>query len=327
MPMNHDDIPDQMQSAADEEDDEIEEIVGFAPDEDEVGTRIDKVIAARLDSLSRTQVQQLIKDGQILVNDTATKASYKLEPDDSIVVSIPDLDKTIEVYPQDIPLDIIYEDEDIAVINKPAGMVVHPGHGNEDGTLVNALLARWSDLPVPDDDPTRAGIVHRLDKDTSGVIVVALNEASRQHLVAQFKARTIDKHYLALVEKHPPNDKGRIEAPIGRNPRQRKKMAAVRDGKEAVTEFFVREFYQQQALLDVHPITGRTHQIRVHLAFINCPIVGDRVYGYRKQRFKLKRVFLHAYRISLDHPRTDERVSFVAPLPVGLQNILDKLPR
>lgn len=293
----------------------------------EAGQRLDKAVTDRLAGLSRNQIQQLIKDGAVRVNNQATKPAYRLEVDDHVHVQPPPPEPDPTPVPQDIPLDVIYADEDIAVINKPAGMVVHPAYGNMEDTLVNALLARWPDLPVPDDDPLRAGIVHRLDKNTSGVIVVARHQDSLQHLAAQFKARTISKHYLALTEKHPPNDRGRIEAPIGRDPNRRKRMAVIRDGKPAVTEFYVQDFFQEQALLDVQPITGRTHQIRVHLAFINCPIVGDRVYGYRKQRIKLKRVFLHAYQISLDHPRSDQRMTFEAPLPVGLQNILDKLPR
>jgi 23S rRNA pseudouridine1911/1915/1917 synthase len=305
----------------------IEPPLTFSVATHDVGRRVDKVLAAHIKSLSRNQVQQLIKDEEILVNNAPVKASYKLENDDYITVYLPAPPNEQSVVPQDIELDILYADDHLAVINKPAGMVVHPGHGNEDGTLVNALLARWPNLPMPDDDPVRAGIVHRLDKDTSGVIIVALDAFSLVNLADQFQARTVEKHYLALVEKHPPNDRGRIDAPIGRDPQQRKRMAVVRDGRDAITDFSVREFYAREALLDVHPITGRTHQIRVHLAFIGCPIIGDRVYGYRKQRFKLKRVFLHAYKITFKHPYLDEHMTFEAPLPVGLQNILDKLPR
>lgn len=302
------------------------EIVEFTPGEDDIGKRLDKVLVLHLDQLSRTQVQQLVKDEQVLVNDKPTKPAYKLETGDRIWVKLPPPEEEYEIIPEDTPLDILYEDEHIAIVNKPAGMVVHPGHGNMEGTLVHALMARYENLPFLEDDPTRAGIVHRLDKDTSGVLVVALNNASRDDLLTQFKERTVEKHYLALTETHPPNDKGIIDAPIGRDPKQRKRMAVLRDGRKAVTEFAVRSLYQNHALLNVHPLTGRTHQIRVHLAFINCPIVGDRVYGYRKQRINLKRLFLHAYRLTLDHPTTGERLTFEAPLPVGLQNVLDKLP-
>lgn len=296
----------------------------FCIEEDEVGERLDKVIAGRIDELSRTHIQQLIKDGLALVNDAASKPSYRMEPDDCVSVEIP-FEEAVEVLPEDIALNIIYEDEALAVIDKPAGMVVHPGNANESGTLVNAILARWPQVAAVGDDPERVGIVHRLDKDTSGLVIVALTDDAREDLMAQFANRTIDKHYMALTERHPPNDKGRIEAPIGRDPKQRKRMAVLRDGRDAFTEFHVRDFYGDYALLDVFPKTGRTHQIRVHLSFLGCPIVGDTVYGFRKQRIKLKRLFLHAYRISFDHPVTGERLTFESPLPVGLQDILNKL--
>jgi 23S rRNA pseudouridine1911/1915/1917 synthase len=297
----------------------------FCAEEEEIGERLDKAIAARLTDLSRTQIQQLIKDGQALVNESASKPAYKLETGDCVSVVIP-IEVDIEIQAEDIELEVLYEDEHLAVINKPAGMVTHPAQGNEIGTLVNAALARWPQVRTVGDDPTRAGIVHRLDKDTSGVILIALTNEARLHLMAQFKDRIVEKHYIALVERHPTNIKGRIDAPIARDPRHRKRMSVQRDGKEAITEFFVRDRFKDQALLDVFPKTGRTHQIRVHLAFIDCPIVGDHVYGYRKQRIKMKRLFLHAFRISFDHLTTGERLSFEAPMSAGLQNILEKLP-
>lgn len=296
----------------------------FCIEEDEIGERLDKVIAGRLDELSRTHIQQLIKDGLVQVNDAPSKPAYRLEPEDCVSVEVP-IEEETPVLPEDIALNIIYEDDAIAVIDKPAGMVVHPGNANETGTLVNAILARWPQVVAVGDDPERVGIVHRLDKDTSGLVIVALTDEAREDLISQFANRTVEKHYMALTERHPPNDKGRIEAPIARDPRQRKRMAVLRDGREAYTEFQVRDFYGDYALLDVYPKTGRTHQIRVHLAFLGCPIVGDTVYGFRKQRIKMKRVFLHAYRISFDHPVTGERISFESPLPVGLQDILNKL--
>ncbi|MCI0711424.1 MAG: RluA family pseudouridine synthase, partial [Chloroflexi bacterium] len=237
----------------------------FNPDDDEIGVRLDKVLAARFEELSRTQLQQLIKGEDVLVNNKSSKPAYKLEPGDSVWIKVPPPAEDYKIIPEDIPLDVLFEDEHIAVINKPAGMVVHPAHGNTEGTLVHALMARYDNLPLLEEDPTRAGIVHRLDKDTSGVLVVALNDASRDDLLSQFKERTIEKHYLALTDGHPPNDKGIIDAPIGRDPRQRKRMAVMRDGRDAVTEFSVRTLYKDHALLDVHPVTGRTHQIRVHL--------------------------------------------------------------
>lgn len=300
------------------------ELLTFCIEEDEIGERLDKVIAQRLDELSRTQIQDLIKEKRVLVNDASSKPAYRLEAEDCVSVEVP-VDQALEIVAEAIALDVLYEDEHLVVINKAAGMVVHPAHGNESGTLVNAILARWPHIRTIGDDPERSGIVHRLDKDTSGLILVALTQDAQDKLMAQFQERSIEKHYLALVERHPPNDRGRIEAPIGRHPKQFKRMAVQANGKESVTEFFVREFYGDYAFLDVFPKTGRTHQIRVHLAFIHCPVVGDQVYGYRKQRIKMKRLFLHAHRISFSHPDTGERLSFEAPLPVGLQDILDKL--
>jgi 23S rRNA pseudouridine1911/1915/1917 synthase len=297
----------------------------FSPEAHELGERLDKTLAARLADLSRTHLQDLIKDGLVLVNGRSSKPAYRLEPGDQVTVTLPPPPEDKGVQPEAIVLDVLYEDADLAVVNKPAGMVVHPAYGNEQGTLVNAVLNRWPQVAGVGDDETRAGIVHRLDKETSGVILVALTEPARLNLMAQFKARTVEKHYLALTERQPPNDRGRIEAPIGRDPRNRKRMAVVRDGKEAVTEFVVREFYGDYALLDVHPITGRTHQIRVHLAFIGCPVVGDDVYGFRKQR--IKTLFLHAYRISFDQPTSGERLTIEAPLPLQLQRILAQFPK
>jgi 23S rRNA pseudouridine1911/1915/1917 synthase len=305
---------------------ETDDLITFCVEDDEIGERLDKVITARIDDVSRNVIQQLIKEGAVQVNQLASKPSYKLEPGDCVTVKVPPEDET-EILPEDIPLDIVYEDEMLAVINKPAGLVVHPGPGNPEGTLVNALLARWPHIGEVGDEPERSGIVHRLDKDTSGLIVVALTDDARENLMTQFKSRTTEKIYTALTDGHPPNDKGRIEAPIGRDPHNRKRMAVVRDGKEAVTEFWVRELYRDHALMDVAILTGRTHQIRVHLAFINCPVVGDTVYGRRKQRVKMKRVFLHAARLGFDHPVTGERVVFAAGLPTGLQNVLEKLPK
>jgi 23S rRNA pseudouridine1911/1915/1917 synthase len=199
--------------------------------------------------------------------------------------------------------------------------------GNEKGTLVSALLARWPEVAKMNIVEKRVGIVHRLDKDTSGLIVIAKNDATRLKLQAQFQSRTVSKVYLALLEKMPQTVTGLIEAPISRDPNQRKRMAVIRGGKPAVTEYQVidHHFIGDQALVRVTLHTGRTHQIRVHMAFIGCPIVGDTVYGFRKQRIKLKRQFLHAAELSFDHPMTGERLKFESPLPVGLQNILDKL--
>ncbi len=293
--------------------------------DDEVGQRLDKVLAARLSALSRVQIQALIREGLVTVNGQPTKAAYRVEGGERVQVRVPQ-PKAFTVQPEAIPLTVLYEDEHVAVIDKPAGMVVHPSFGHASGTLVNAILARWPQLAAFD-DPERAGIVHRLDKDTSGVIVVAKTPDALAHLQAQFKARRVEKRYLALVEGIPQSSEGVIDAPIGRDPRQRKRMAVTREGRQAVTEFRVLELYADHALLEAFPKTGRTHQIRVHLAFIGHPVVGDTVYGRRKQRVKMKRHFLHAARITFSPAPNAEAVTVESPLPVPLQDVLRKLPR
>jgi 23S rRNA pseudouridine1911/1915/1917 synthase len=288
----------------------------------EVGERLDKLVQAHMPELSRSQVQALIKDGHVTVGGQRVKAGVKLRGGERVSVTLPDAPDD-EPQPQSIALNVVYEDESLVVIDKPAGLVVHPGLGNEGGTLVNALLARYPALVELD----RQGIVHRLDKDTSGLIVVALTANAAENLMAQFKARTVEKYYLALTERPPRTISGKIDAPIGRDPKQRKRMAVVRGGKPAVTEFAVidDDFQGDRVLIRCQLHTGRTHQIRVHLAFIGAPVVGDAVYGYRKQRLKLKRQFLHAVELRFDHPVTGERLAWVSTLPPGLQNILDKL--
>jgi len=292
------------------------------------GERLDKLIVAEVgDSLSRAQIQALIKDGGVMVNGTQVKPGVKLKGGEHISVTIPIREENDVVKPEIIPLNVLYEDKDIAVIDKPAGMTIHPGVGNETGTLVSAMLARWPEIAKMNTNEKRAGIVHRLDKDTSGLVVIAKNDVSRRRLMEQFQSRTVEKTYLALLEKMPPTPVGRIEAPIARDPNQRKRMAVVRGGKPAITEYRVIEsdFSGDQALVRVNLLTGRTHQIRVHMAFIGAPIVGDSIYGFRKQRLKLKRHFLHAAELAFDHPRTGERLRFESPLPPGLTNVLEKL--
>jgi 23S rRNA pseudouridine1911/1915/1917 synthase len=294
----------------------------------QAGERLDKLIVQQMeDTLSRSQVQALIKDGRVLVDGAPVKAGIKLKGGEQISVQIPVRENNEKVEAESIELDVIYEDAHLAVINKPAGMTVHPGVANEKGTLVSALLSRYPEIVQMSIEEKRVGIVHRLDKDTSGLLVIARTDAARLKLQAQFQARTVDKVYLALVEKKPPTMTGRIEMPIMRDPKQRKKMAVMRGGRPAITEYQVieQDFQDDQALVRVILHTGRTHQIRVHLAHIGSPIVGDRVYGYRRQRLSLKRHFLHAAELAFDHPVTGERLRFTAPLPSGLQNVLEKL--
>jgi 23S rRNA pseudouridine1911/1915/1917 synthase len=226
-------------------------------------------------------------------------------------------------------LDVVYEDDDLLVVNKPAGMVVHPSHGHHQGTLVNALLSRYPNMDVGDSE--RPGIVHRLDRDTSGLIVVAKTEPALEHLRLQFKSRSVQKTYLALVHKHPPSPEGIIEAPIGRDPRQRQRMAVVRGGRPACTRYELLEELGDYSLLAVSPETGRTHQIRVHLAWLGVPIAGDPVYGRQRggRRAKtylgLERQFLHAWRLSFKRPKGNGDVSLEAPLPADLQRAIDTL--
>ncbi|GAB4340752.1 MAG: RluA family pseudouridine synthase [Phototrophicales bacterium] len=295
---------------------------------EKAGERLDKIIAAQISHLSRSQIQAMIKDGLVTVNGQPCKSGVKLRGGEIVSVTLPKPETPI-IQAQDIPLNVIYEDTDIAVIDKPAGLVVHPGVGNTSGTLVNALMARWAEIAEMDDLDGRNGIVHRLDKDTSGLLVIAKNRTALKNLMVQFQERSVDKRYLAMLERTPKTLNGRIEAPIGRDPNQRKKMAVVRDGKEAITEFQVIDdnFKDDACLVEFNLLTGRTHQIRVHAAFIGCPIIGDRVYGFRKQRFKMKRNFLHAAKLSFDHPRTGKRLHFESELPVALKQIMDKLRR
>ncbi len=290
---------------------------------EEGGERLDKYIAQAVPDLSRAAVQRLIKDGRVTVGDAVLKASYRVESGDRIAVHIPP-PETDAVQAESIPLDIVYEDDDLLVINKPAGMVVHPAYGHHSGTLVNALLAHCPQLATSGEDD-RPGIVHRLDKDTSGLIVVAKHDAARQHLQHQFKQREVEKVYLALVEGRLEPPQGIIEAPIGRDPRRRKRMAVLRSGREARTEYTVAEYFDQYTLVEAHPHTGRTHQIRVHLAFIGHPVAGDRVYGRRKQRLPLQRQFLHAHRLAFRQPSSGEVVEVEAPLPPDLAEVLARL--
>jgi len=289
----------------------------------EAGQRIDKYIAAEVPDLSRSLIQRLIREGLVTVNGAMTKASYRVKAGDEISIRVPPPEE-MELVAEPIPLDIIYEDQDIIVVNKPAGMVVHPAYGHRSGTLVNAILAHCPELAGLD-GTQRPGIVHRLDKDTSGLIIVAKNEAAKQSLQRQFKGREVRKVYLALVEGRLEPERGIIEAPIGRDPKRRKRMAVVPGGREARTEFRVLERFPAHTLVEVEPKTGRTHQVRVHFTFIGHPVAGDRVYGFRKQRLELERQFLHAQTLGFKLPSSGRYVEFTAELPEDLREILEGL--
>ncbi|RMG88328.1 MAG: RluA family pseudouridine synthase [Chloroflexi bacterium] len=298
------------------------EFTAFVP-----GQRLDKLLVEHLPDISRAQIQTLIKSGAVLVDGQPAKPGIKLKGGEQILVTLVEQDEETPITPESIDLTVVYEDEVLAVIDKPAGMVVHPAAGNESGTLVNAILARWPQIAEMNDPDKRMGLVHRLDKGTSGLIVIAKTSEALQELMRQFQEREVDKTYIALLERTPPTATGRIEAPIARDPKQRKRMAVQRDGKPAITEYTVidDDFRDGQALVEVKLLTGRTHQIRVHMAFIGCPVVGDTVYGFRKQRIKMKRQFLHAAQLCFTHPITGERLCVESELPSGLQNILSKL--
>jgi 23S rRNA pseudouridine1911/1915/1917 synthase len=287
--------------------------------------RLDRVVSTRVQDLSRQVAKRLIKSGEVTVNDRPSKPSYRVQADDEIVVRLP-VELPEPILPEAIPLDVIYEDDAFLVVDKPAGMVVHPALGHPSGTLVNALLAHCPQIAQVG-GADRAGIVHRLDKDTSGLILVAKDEATRAALQRQFKRRQVAKTYLALVEDQVHPREGIIDAPIGRDKRQRKQMAVVRSGRPAQTMYRVVEYLTDHTLLEVRPHTGRTHQVRVHLAWMGYPVVGDTTYGYRRQRLLQDRHFLHATRLRFSHPGTGEEVTFEAPLPPQLAAVLEQLRR
>ena len=275
--------------------------------EDSEPMRLDHYLTEELSDYSRSRLQSFIKEGRVHVDGLpAKKYGQMLDPGQMITVVLPEVHESALI-PEDIPLDIIYEDEQSIVINKPAGMVVHPAAGHESGTLVNAVLAHCDDLKGFGGE-IRPGVVHRLDRDTSGIIVMAKNEKAHIFLQKQFKDRSINKRYLALVDGAPPTPTGRVEAPIGRDPVRRQQMAILPadKGREAVTEYLTRKSYPKHTLIEAHPLTGRTHQIRVHMAFLKCPIVGDVLYGRRKQSIELNRHFLHAYKLTILLPGHQE---------------------
>ncbi len=295
--------------------------------EDQIGQRLDRFLAPLLPSLSRVNIQQLIAGEAILVKGKASKPGYALRRGDtvSIVHATPVVPPT-QAKAQELPLDILYEDEDLLVLNKASGMVVHPAPGHSDDTLVNALLAHYPELQGVGEDG-RPGIVHRLDKDTSGLIIIARNTRTLTALMEEMQAHRIVKRYLALVDGIVAQDQGSIDAPIGRDTRNRQMMTVTtRDSREARTHFRVMQRFARHTLLLLQLETGRTHQIRVHLKAIGHPVFGDPVYGSGRipKSITLNRQFLHAYQIQFDHPITGKRIEVEAPLPKDLQNILSK---
>ena len=286
--------------------------------------RLDKFLVNRLPEFSRARLQGLIADGFVLVDGLpARKSGQLLNPDSAVEVRIPPPVPS-GLVGEDIPLDIIFENEDLLVVNKPAGMVVHPAAGHESGTLVHAVLGYDPDIEGIGGEE-RPGVVHRLDKETSGLILLAKNDRAHHWLQDQFRLRKVEKTYLALVDGAPPTPSGRVEVAIGRDPSHRKKMAVLPPGKgrESVSEYKTREKYAHHTLLEFHPFTGRTHQIRLHCAFLGCPIVGDKVYGRRTPTLNIDRHFLHAIQLKIILPGEKQLHIFEAPMPGELTNVLE----
>lgn len=299
------------------------EIEFIIVEEEMEGERLDTFIAEQVEQLSRSVVKNLINEGQVLVNGTVHKASYRVCAGDEISVEIPQ-QQVLKIEPREMPLDIIYQDDDLAVINKPKGIVVHPAQGNWDYTLVNALLYHVHPLSNINGQ-LRPGIVHRLDKDTSGVLVVAKNDAAHRSLARQIKEHSFKREYIALVHGKIKENLGTIDAPIGRSKVDRKKMAVVADGRPAISNYQVMERFNNYSLVKVQLLTGRTHQIRVHFAYIKHPVVGDSVYGSGKKHFGLDSQALHAHLLGFVHPRLNEYMEFSSPFPDYYDEILASL--
>ena len=310
------------------------ETLTFTVDDTNVNSRLDTYLASQIQTWSRARLQRLIENEDVIVNGRSAKASYRLRKGDEIEVEL--VASPAEIFePQKIPLDIVHEDEDLIVVNKPAGLVVHPAAGIHSGTLANALAFHFQNLPASAGS-IRPGIVHRLDRDTSGLLVVAKTEEALENLSEQFRDRTVFKSYIALVHGRVDNSSGRIDQPLARDPGNRTRMAVVRGGRSAITLYKVRKHYHRFTLLDVELKTGRTHQIRVHLTWLHHPVVGDETYGggrdnniqdarLRSMVRNLGRHFLHAERLAITHPKTGARLEFHAPLPDELSRLLTQL--
>lgn len=295
----------------------------FKVDENSEGVRIDKYLSEMLEEKSRSFIQELIKKEKVVVNNKIPKSNYKVKAFDNIELELPE-PEILKVEAEDIPLNILYEDNDVIVVDKKQGMVVHPAPGNYHGTLVNALLFHCKDLSGIN-GIIRPGIVHRIDKDTSGILVVAKNDEAHNKLSEQLKNHSMKREYCALIEGRLKNNSGTINKPIGRNKKDRLKMGIVEDGKHAVTHYEVLERYNGYTLIKCILETGRTHQIRVHMSSIGFPLVGDPVYGFKRQKFKLDGQMLHAKTLGFIHPKTNEYMEFNSELPRYFRNIIDKL--
>lgn len=298
--------------------------ISLQADETYMDERLDKFLSAMLPDQSRSYLQKIIKDGNVLVNGEPKKSSYRLEDGDEVTADLPEL-KSPDIEPENIPLDILYEDDSILMVNKPKGMVVHPSAGHYTGTLVNAVLWHCQGQLSGINGVSRPGIVHRIDKDTTGVLVICKNDAAHNAVAAQLKEHSITRKYRAIVHGVIKEDEGTVDAPIGRHPTERKKMASgVKNGKRAVTHYRVLERFQGYTYVECQLETGRTHQIRVHMASIHHPLLGDTVYGPAKDSHHLEGQTLHAMVLGLIHPVTGEYLEVEAPLPEYFENLLKK---
>ena len=298
--------------------------ISLQADETYMDERLDKFLSAMLPDQSRSYLQKIIKDGNVLVKGEPKKSSYRLEDGDEVTADLPEL-KSPDIEPENIPLDILYEDDSILMVNKPKGMVVHPSAGHYTGTLVNAVLWHCQGQLSGINGVSRPGIVHRIDKDTTGVLVVCKNDAAHNAVAAQLKEHSITRKYRAIVHGVIKEDEGTVDAPIGRHPTERKKMASgVKNGKRAVTHYRVLERFQGYTYVECQLETGRTHQIRVHMASIHHPLLGDTVYGPAKDSHHLEGQTLHAMVLGLIHPVTGEYLEVEAPLPEYFENLLKK---
>ena len=291
---------------------------------DNPGFRIDAFLSNEIADLSRSFIQKLIEDESILVNDKTTKSNYKIRLNDNIYVCIPE-PKEVEIVPENIPLDIVYEDDDIIIINKPKGMVVHPAAGHLSGTLVNALMYHCKDNLSGINGELRPGIVHRIDRDTTGLIVACKNDIAHKFIAEQLAVHSITRKYQAIVYGNIKEDTGTVDAPIYRHPQDRKRMAVVKNGKEAVTHYKVIERFGDYTLIECQLETGRTHQIRVHMSYIKHPLLGDEVYGNPNKKFKLEGQCLHAKTLGFIHPKTKEYIEFDSELPEYFNKLILRL--
>ena len=301
------------------------ETLNFNITEENNNIRIDRYLAEQCPDLSRSYIQKLVKDGAVFVNNRQVKANYKVQPQDQVILTIPDM-KVPDILPENIPLDILYEDQWLLVVNKPKDMVVHPSAGHMEGTLVNAVMAHCGEHLSGINGVLRPGIVHRIDKDTTGALLICKDDTVHRDLAEQLKVHSIKRRYRAIVQGNLKEDQGTVDAPVGRHPTDRKKMAVnYKNGKEAVTHYQVLERFGNATYIECRLETGRTHQIRVHMASLGHPLLGDTIYGSSKNPYHLQGQALHAMILGFIHPITREYLEFQAPLPEYFIKLLDKL--